>query len=209
MHLLNFLVPCLLTQVSPGLGSPILDHLFPPPTIDQGQGPDQNHDTDQSPIPMHDLPTLFPPTLAVDSVSTETIRKTLALYPLAIDGKNFAALESVFAPDAVANYSAPLGVLTPVSAIQKTLSKSLDCVTTQHSLGTQLVDVIDMYHARSITYYTAAHFGKAEEMKDQVATAHGQYQDEWVRVGDGTWRIVYRNLVYMSEIVGNQGVFVC
>ncbi|KAL4928625.1 nuclear transport factor 2 family protein [Aspergillus undulatus] len=201
MHLLSSLV-LLSWQFSLGLCFPILGLLFPTPN------PPIDTDTDTAPIPLHDLPTLFSPPSTVDSLATETIRKTLSLYPFAIDGKNFAALDRIFTEDAVANYSAPLGVLSPLSSIQETLGQSLKCVTTQHSLGTQLIDVIGPWHARSVTYYTAAHFGRGE-LSDQVATAHGQYQDSWERQVDGTWRVVYRNLVYMSEVIGNQAVFVC
>lgn len=149
------------------------------------------------PINLHKLPTEFPPTTSVNVASTETIRNTLALYPFAIDGRNFDALSNVFAPDAVANYSAPLNVLTPLSNIQDGLRTSLACVTTQHHFGTQLIDIASPDIAQSITYYRAAHFGTAPNMTDQVVYAYGQYQDTWNRQADGTWRIVYRNLVYM------------
>ncbi|KAL2817043.1 hypothetical protein BDW59DRAFT_166078 [Aspergillus cavernicola] len=159
-------------------------------------------------IPLHTLPTIFPPPITADAVSVEAIRQTLALYPFAIDGKNFAALSQVFTSDAVANYSAPLNVLSPLSDIQKTLSASLACVTTQHLYGTQLIDIVSPFSAQSVTYFQAAHFGTGNLAKE-VATAHGQYQDVWARQRDGTWRIVHRNLVYMSEVLGNPMVFVC
>ncbi len=159
--------------------------------------------TNTEATPLHRLPTLFassssPSIRTIDTTAiTESIRTTLALYPLAIDGKNFAALSSIFAADAVANYSAPLNVLTPLESIQDTLSASLACVSTQHSLGTQIIDVVSPMEARSVTYYTASHFGRSTKMAKQVATAHGQYQDLWRRQEDGSWRVVVRNLVYM------------
>ncbi|KAL5339024.1 hypothetical protein BJX70DRAFT_364810 [Aspergillus crustosus] len=160
-------------------------------------------------LPFHSLPTLFPPPATVDASSTEAIRQTLALYPLAIDGKNFDALNLIFTEDVVANYSAPLGILTPLSSIQATLSGSLACVSTQHSFETQLIDVTSKSEATSITYYQASHFGLKEGFTGEVATAYGQYQDFWRRQRDGTWKVVSRNLVYMSEVIGNQSVFVC
>ncbi|OJJ62466.1 hypothetical protein ASPSYDRAFT_648348 [Aspergillus sydowii CBS 593.65] len=158
--------------------------------------------TNAEPTPLHRLPTLLAPSSpsirTIDTTAiTESIRTTLALYPLAVDGKNFAALSSIFAADAVANYSAPLNVLTPLESIQDTLSASLACVSTQHSLGTQIIDVVSPMEARSVTYYTASHFGRSTKMAKQVATAHGQYQDLWRRQEDGSWRVVVRNLVYM------------
>lgn len=41
-----------------------------------------------------------------DPTIIEQIRNTLALYPLAVDGKDFGALDLVFTQDVVANYSA-------------------------------------------------------------------------------------------------------
>jgi len=149
-----------------------------------------------APIPFFSLPTDFPPPAYEDAASIEAIRNTLALYPFCIDGKNFAALSNVFATDAVANYSAPLNVLTPLSTIESVLSSSLTCVTTQHNFGTQLIDIVSPSVAESITYYRAAHFGTGANV-GQVAYAYGQYQDTWQKSDDGTWRIVYRNLVYM------------
>ncbi|BCS18730.1 nuclear transport factor 2 family protein [Aspergillus puulaauensis] len=168
--------------------------------------------TQTDPTPLRLLPTLLASSPSIRTINTtpsESIRTTLALYPLAIDGKDFASLSSIFAPDAIANYSAPLNVLTPLQSIQDTLSASLACVATQHSLGTQIIDVLSPLEARSVTYFTASHFGRSAKMAGQVATAHGQYQDLWRRQEDGSWRVVVRNLVYMSEVIGNQAVFRC
>ncbi|KAF9891591.1 hypothetical protein FE257_003602 [Aspergillus nanangensis] len=161
-----------------------------------------------APIPAASLPTSFPPVDTQRSGVIEAIRNTLALYPFAIDGKNFAALSNVFAADAVANYSAPLNVLTPLSTIESVLEASTACVTTQHHFGTQLIDPLSPSVAESITYYTASHFGTGNQT-GQVAYAYGQYQDTWNRQHDGSWRIVHRNLVYMGPIIGNQAVFLC
>ena len=70
-----------------------------------------------------------------------SIRNMLAQYPLAIDGKQFENLSLVFTPNAVANYSAPLNVLTGLPMIEATLEAGLRPVSTQHSYGTQLIDV--------------------------------------------------------------------
>lgn len=150
-----------------------------------------------SPTGLHELATNFPPTAIVDPISIESIRSTLALYPFAIDGKNFDALSNVFAADAAANYSAPLNVLSPLSDIKATLRASLSCVTTQHQFGTQLIDIDGPLEARSVTYFRAAHFGTTPETEDQVLYTFGQYQDAWRRQPDASWRIVRRDLVYM------------
>ncbi|KAL1651257.1 hypothetical protein SLS58_000596 [Diplodia intermedia] len=158
-----------------------------------------------NPIPLQQVPSHFLPRAVIDVSATETIKRTLAIYALAVDGKDWAALDAVFAADAVANYSAPLGVLEGLSAIQSTLSASLAQFPggTQHSLGTQIVDVCAQDVAVSVTYYTATHYlGAARDAASivngsQVLYAHGQYQDTWGKDQDGGWKIAYRNLVYM------------
>ncbi|KAK2778473.1 hypothetical protein FQN53_001776 [Emmonsiellopsis sp. PD_33] len=159
-----------------------------------------------APIPLPSLATVFPPPKDHPTASIEAIRNTLALYPFAIDGKNFAALEKIFAEDVVANYSAPLNVLSPLSTVQTVLEASLAPVTTHHSFGTQLIEIISPKIAQSVTYYQAAHFGSGD-LVGEVAYAYGQYQDTWHKQKDHTWKIVYRNLVYMSPLIGNQAVF--
>lgn len=156
-----------------------------------------------APISFFSLPTDFPPPAREDAANIEAIRNTLALYPFCIDGKNFAALSNVFTTNAVANYSAPLNVLMPLSTIESVPSSSLACVTTQHNFGTQLINIISPYVAESITYYRAAHFGTGA-LAGQVAYAYGRYQDTWQRQDDGAWRIVYRNLVYMVSLEARQ-----
>ena len=148
------------------------------------------------PIALFNLPTSFPISVIQDASSIEAIRNTLALYAFAIDGQNFAALGESLATNIVANYGPPLGVLTPLSTIATTLSAALQCVTTQHHLGTQLIQIRSLTSAFSITYYRALHFGK-NALVNEFAEAYGQYQDTWQRQSNGKWKIINRNLVYM------------
>jgi hypothetical protein len=71
-----------------------------------------------------------------DSRAVISLQQTLALYPLAIDSKNFAAMDQVFAQDVVANYSAPIGVLNGLPTVISVLESSLAPVLTQHVLAT-------------------------------------------------------------------------
>ena len=101
--------------------------------------------------------------LPADPTVQLQIRNTLALYPLAIDGKNFDALNRIFTSDVVANYSAPLNVITGLLNLQAVLNASLFFVTTQHSFATQIIDVLEgNCKAKSITYFTATHFGQGD-----------------------------------------------
>jgi hypothetical protein len=149
-----------------------------------------------APIPLSLLADDFVPHAGEDATVVEAIRNTLALYPFAIDGKNFDALDKVFAQNAFANYSVPLNILTPLSNIQSALAASLKCVTTQHLYGTQLIDSVSPTVVESVTYYRAAHFGSGQATA-QVMYAYGQYQDIWHRQSDRIWCIAHRNLVYM------------
>ena len=95
-------------------------------------------------IPLYALPTTYPLSLSPQNpVAENQIRDTLAHYPLAIGGKNFAGLDLVFTPDVVANYSEPLGVLTGLSSVISTLEASLAPVTTQHALSTQVIEILE------------------------------------------------------------------
>lgn len=120
-----------------------------------------------SPIPFPSLPSLFAPDADLsppDLIAESQIRNTLATYTFSIDSKNFTALSSVFHPDAVANYSEPINVISGLPEITATLEASLARFAgTQHSYGTQAIRVDEAGTcARAVTYYTAAHFGKGE-----------------------------------------------
>ncbi|KAJ2983086.1 hypothetical protein NQ176_g957 [Zarea fungicola] len=144
-----------------------------------------------------DLPNAFGESGVVSNpFDVEAIRNALAHYPLAIDGKNFDALDLVFTSNAVTNYSAPFGILTPLSAIKSALQGGLAPVTTQHAYGTQVIEVKSATSAVSVTYFTATHFG-AGAHAGKLVTAYGQYQDAWVKQSGLHWRIARRNLVYM------------
>ena len=114
-----------------------------------------------APIPISAVPTSYPLSLTrQDADIQDQIRNTLAHYPLAIDGKNFAALNLFYTADAVANYSAPINVVTGLPAIEAALEQSLRAVLTQHSYGTQVIEIEKgKTRARSLTYFTATHLG--------------------------------------------------
>ena len=124
------------------------------------QSQDQQIAPPQS-IPLTSVATSYPLSLNLQDASIQDqIRNTLAHYPAAIDGKNFAALNLVFTADAVANYSAPLNVLNGLQAIETTLKTNLALVLTQHALSTQIIEIeTSGLQARSVTYFTASQFG--------------------------------------------------
>ena len=97
------------------------------------------------PEPFYKLATDFSPPVIQDASTIEAIRQTLAIYPLAIDGKNWNALTRVFATNARANYSDPIGVLNGVQQIINVLPEGLSIFAgTQHLYGTQFIDVCSL-----------------------------------------------------------------
>ena len=91
------------------------------------------------------------------------IVNTLALYPLAVDGRNFSALSLVFTQDVVADYPiAGLGVLTPLSVLEQGLAAASANTNSQHAYGTQIVEIMEEGQAKSSTYFTATLFGKGK-----------------------------------------------
>ena len=60
----------------------------------------------------------------------------------------------------MANYSAPLGVLSGLESLKSVIEATLKEVTTQHALSTTVVEILDGgREARSLAYFTASHFG--------------------------------------------------
>ena len=86
-----------------------------------------------------------------DSTAVISLQQTVALYPLAIDSKDFAALDQLFARDVVANYSAPLGVLNGLPTVQAVLKASLAPVLSQHALTTFSVQDLKENSARTVS----------------------------------------------------------
>ncbi|KAF3033261.1 hypothetical protein E8E12_003574 [Didymella heteroderae] len=162
------------------------------------------------PITFSELPGYFPRqkiSKLTDLADIEEIRQTLSQYAFSIDGRDFDALSDIFAEDAVANYSAPLGVLNGLAVIETTLAAALSQFPgTQHQLGTQRIRLCEKHTAISTTYYRAAHYlnatGGALQVIDDsgVLIAYSQYQDSWIK-HNGKWKIVYRNNVYMGPLV--------
>ena len=100
------------------------------------------------------------------------IVNTLALYPLAIDGRNFSALSLVFTEDVIADYPiAGLGILTPLTMLEQSIVAASVNFNSQHAYGTQIVEITGEGQAKSLTYVTATLFGK-EKYYGEVCHCH-------------------------------------
>lgn len=154
------------------------------------------------PVSLFDTPKVFAPCAErQDATALAQIANTVSLYSLALDGKDFSQLKNVFFEDAVANYSAPIGVLQPLSVIEKTIGGFLAPVTTQHQLGTQVIDLLPGgCKARSLTYLISSHFGRGK-YEGEVLYAYCQYQDVLAKDQDGNWKIQIRLMQYMVSAI--------
>ncbi|KAJ8071204.1 hypothetical protein OCU04_001541 [Sclerotinia nivalis] len=159
------------------------------------------------PATLFQLAELLPISPLIDPIATENIRNTLALYAFAIDGRNWAAISRVFAPNARANYSAAIGILYGPEEIANYISTSLASFAgTQHRYGTQYITICSPSSAISVTYFQASHFflpDVAPVVEDGTHTlfATGRYEDTWIRENNGTWKIGNRNLVFMGPLI--------
>lgn len=149
----------------------------------------------------------------------EQIHQTLNTYPLAVDFKNAALFPHVFAPNAVANYTGALSNMTGIEAITQGLLASVSSLITQHQLGTTTIDISvpgakggdpddkTGRTANATTYFTAALFSSAPETPGAYTILFGLYSDELVETdvtdGPSPWRIVKRQLVFMTPTLGN------
>ncbi|KAB8303951.1 hypothetical protein EYC80_005309 [Monilinia laxa] len=161
------------------------------------------------PVTASQLPELLPISLSTDSIATESIRNTLALYAFALDGRNWAAFSRIFAPNVRANYSEPLGIMNGVQSITDGISAGVSqFAATQHRYGTQYIAICSPSSAVSVTYLQASHFflpgiGPVAEDGSHTLFATGRYEDTWSKLSDGTWKIVNRNFVFMGPLIGS------
>jgi hypothetical protein len=150
------------------------------------------------------LPSLIFPFLALGDGQPQNpsdilaIKNTLSKYSIAVDSKDFEnGLSAVFTEDAIATYSSPIGVLNGLPTIIQSLSYYLTNVTTQHSLTTQVIDIVGNNEASSVTYVIATQFGINGTIYGRlVITVFGKYEDK-LRVDNGVWKIYNRNESYM------------
>ena len=139
----------------------------------------------------------------------EQIHSVLTLYARAIDSKDFGLLSSVFASNAVANFTGPLSNLNGLPAIQAGLEASVAKIDSQHLLGTISIDIVEhgnVVLANSTTYFQASLFGKGQ-LEGKVLYDYGYYTDEFVLLGYDGWRINKRQLTFQGPgMIGDEAV---
>ncbi|KAK1856636.1 hypothetical protein CCHR01_00815 [Colletotrichum chrysophilum] len=140
--------------------------------------------------------------------AVHSIQHLLARYPVAIDGKDWSQLGSIFAANATASFPPPLGDLVGSDSITAAISQGLGMfASTHHSYGTQLIEVCSENTAVALTYLTASHFmaGTTNLSEtfglDKVLYSYGRYVDKVEREIDGKWKITQRTLVMMGPSI--------
>ncbi|KAH7035839.1 uncharacterized protein B0I36DRAFT_319191 [Microdochium trichocladiopsis] len=165
-------------------------------------------------------------TVPVDDTAAadmELIRRTISRYALAIDGRNFPVLDSIFTQDALANYS-EVGFMSGIQEIKATLSAALTLFAmTQHLMGTSVIQLCreeqegtvngSVLSAVSATYVLATHFPAPSTgwpgviSPEDIAVVPVMYQDSWTREvdchGAVAWKIRGRYLLYQGLLIGS------
>lgn len=130
------------------------------------------------------------------------IEEVLNRYAIALDSRDWNALDQVFTSDATALYHGPghfQGREAIVGLVRSVLEK---CGATQHLLGNVRIS-LDGEKAEAKCYLQAIHAGKGA-YEGKVMTFWGEYRDKLVKTVDG-WRISYRELAAL-HVEGDIGI---
>ena len=122
----------------------------------------------------------------------QQIHQILHLYPLVIDRKDWDNASLIFAEDVTADYNGVLAAGKGLDEIKAGMKEGTKGVSSQHHLGTTVINIAeDGKTANSTVYVVATMFKDPQENADQVAYLHGYYEDQLVKGADG-WRIKKR-----------------
>ena len=131
-----------------------------------------------------------------NSSDAEAIAQALYRYARALDRKDWAMLDTVFAPDIVTDW----GVGTPVAGrelVVANIRRNLDHLRAQHLFGNMTVNVSGDT-AESVAAIRAMHVGTVDG-KDATLEAIGEYFCAWKRLPEG-WRATRIRLAVTANI---------
>jgi 3-phenylpropionate/cinnamic acid dioxygenase small subunit len=122
------------------------------------------------------------------------IEQLLYRYALAIDAKDWKALETVFTPDARIHYAVERGAELTAGELGSWLARAMRIFkVTQHVVSNPLVELKGDDTARCTSYLTATHLQVRLDGTPARTTEGSRYLDTLVRASDG-WRIASRKL---------------
>lgn len=129
-----------------------------------------------------------------DAEDTIEITQLLYRYAIAIDTKDWKALERVFTPDARIHYAVAGGIELRFPELAGWLARAMSIFkSTQHVITNPLVELSGDV-ARCSSYLTGTHVQVRIDSGEEVLVTEGsRYDDELVRTRDG-FRICSRHL---------------
>jgi hypothetical protein len=121
------------------------------------------------------------------------ITELMHRYAWAIDQHDFDALDAVFTPDALLDYSSnPGGIAGSLAEVKPWLRRSLSAfVAMQHLMANTIVEFGGKSRARATTMVFNPMSARAREGAPHHFRIGGRYDDELVRTPHG-WRIAKR-----------------
>ena len=137
---------------------------------------------------------------ASQAAAIVSIQQTLALFPIAVDTKNYNLFSSVFTPNVSANFSMPgTQNIHGIPDLTAGLSKGLKGLVSQHSLSTLSATFESNTSANSVQYLLGTFFGQGN-LTGQVSSNYGTYFDSLLLQDDGRWLVNKRTFVNIVSV---------
>ncbi|WP_252258547.1 nuclear transport factor 2 family protein [Erythrobacter aurantius] len=124
-------------------------------------------------------------------IGEREVANRLARFARVLDGKQYDAIDQVFAADVTFNYGIG-GEQAGIKSMRNMLQQFLgSCGPTQHLIGSYAIEVSGD-HATSQAYVQARHQCR-NDLGGAIFDTCGDYLDEWAHREHG-WRIVRRDV---------------
>lgn len=139
-----------------------------------------------------------PATTALDELLAErAIREGLARFARVLDGKDWPALDQVFASDVTFDYG--LGEQAGIAALTANMRRFLHvCGPSQHLIGSIAITVDPGQTTATSRAYVQARHQRTADSGGPVFDSNGEYVDRWERRPQG-WRIVRRDALWQTQ----------
>lgn len=135
---------------------------------------------------------------AIDELLAErAIREGLARFARVVDGKDWPALDQVFATDMTFDYG--LGEQAGIEALTANMRRFLDvCGPSQHLIGSITITVDPGQASATSRAYVQARHQRVANSGGPVFDSNGEYVDRWEKRPQG-WRIVRRDALWQTQ----------
>ena len=124
-----------------------------------------------------------------------SIQRTLYLFSIAVDTKDYDLFDNIFTPDITANFTLPgTTAITSLSQLKSSLGGLLKGLISQHSLSNLIVDFTSPTTANATQYLVGSFLGQGN-LTGEVYTNYGKYVDTLELQSSGGWLVSHRQLV--------------